>query len=372
MPCSRTGLASGVSGLLVVMLACRAPGGSAAAKSPLEKAPWAPRGVAALSVFESLPEGCAWRQAELPSLQWRTLVVLPGRSCRGARLALSTDRRVGAIWFDSSATSLHTGSPKSPSAERDGAPPEGVFLVEEGRELRRLVPPPDLSDLGFDSRGRLFALALQPMTVQEISRGEVLVNREPLKIAAAADGPPFVALAFVLQGSAWQRVETFHPTSMLDPTVGIASLKAAADLGFRSSEVLVSRIQGDDENDSAILDRLVRFAPQTRSAAGENGWIRFGSGSTWFEVWAESSESSSATGLAAFLDSKKEPVRPESWPFTEKDALTYSWKGRYLLARVAVEGSRPRIYEGSRLLWSSEGVTAVTFWPERRSQPSAH
>ncbi len=184
-----------------------------------------------------------------------------------------------------------------------------------------------------------------------------------VKLVPASEGIPVLVHAWSFEDGAWKRIETANSTTGWDYGLGVRILEAG-HLAFRSAEVLVSQVQGDGESAPEILAGLARFAPQAKPS-DSSGWVRFGSGDTWLEIWEVSGEFAHTTGLAAFLDRERKPVKPPGWPFTGKDFVSYTWRGPYLLAAEADSGARPRLYRGGKLVWSSDSARTVTFWPRR-------
>jgi hypothetical protein len=224
-----------------------------------------------------------------------------------------------------------------------------------------------MRDLGFDRAGRLFGLTLQSLTEAELERGEALVDGKPVRLEKPLDGVPVLAHAFVLESRHWHRVETVNSTDAWDLALGVKGLAAAQGLGFRSAETLAPQVQGDEENDGALLARLARFAPQLAGLTrGDGGWIRDGWGDTRFVLWEEHGEFGYSTGLAAFVDRNGNLHPPAEWPFSEKIRICYRWNGPYLLVAEGYNGARPRLYRDGKLVWSSSTALATTFWPGAR------
>jgi len=324
-----------------------------------------------LSLLEPSGARCVWAKLDAVTHQRLAIATLDG-DCRGGEIALSVDQKRGLVWFDPRATgaslSRHGG------AFPEARPPAGarprLFAVDldTGTATSRPLPP-GTSDLGFDPQGRMIALTIQEPTPAESEKGEVLVDGVAVKLEPAAAGVRVLVHAFAFTGGAWKRFETASSTTGWNDAEGVTALTAAQDLAFRSAEVLVARVQGDREVDQALLEKLAGFAPQARPT-DQDGWIRFGSGDTRFVLWEVSGELTASTGLAAFVDATGRPVKPASWPYTEKDLVTYRWNGEYLLATLGSLGSHPRLYRRGKLAWSSDAAQAVTFWPQPR-RPAA-
>jgi hypothetical protein len=322
-----------------------------------------------LSLLEPHGARCAWVKLDAASGRRRELSTFAG-GCRGGRIALAADGMRGAVWFDPAArSSTLVGQGAFPEAEAPAGSGPRLFAVELATGAAAAVPlPAGTRDLGFDSRGRMIALTVQELTAAETDKGQALVDGKTVKLEPAAEGVPVLVHAFVFHGGAdggWQRRETANSTDGWDLALGVLALRAAQDLAFRSAEVLAKHVQGDDENDQALLAKLAGFAPQAHPAPNESGWIRFGAGATRFVLWEASGEFAYATGLAAFVDAGGNPVKPPAWPYTENDVLSYVWNGPYLLAAEDFVGSHPRLYRDGRLVWSSDAARAVTFWPRR-------
>lgn len=322
-------------------------------------APAHPAGAATLSLLEPRAGGgCDWIELDAASGRRRERAALPG-GCRGGATALSRDGKQGAVWF---ALGEH-GGPRS-------APASGARLYIVDLTRGGVTPVPvleDMRDLGFDRTGRLLGLTLQSLTEAELERGEASVDGKPFRLEQPPDGVPVLAHAFVLEGRRWRRVETINSTDAWDLALGVTALDAARGLGFRSAETLVPRVQGDEENDGALLAQLARFAPQVAALGREaGGWIRLGRGDTRFVLWEERGEFGYSTGLAAFVDRDANPHPPAQWPFGEKIRICYRWNGPYLLAAEGYSGARPRLYRNGKLAWSSSTAQATTFWPSAR------
>jgi hypothetical protein len=322
-----------------------------------------------LSLLEPHGAQCVWAKLDAAAPQRLAIAAFAG-DCRGGRISLSADLRHGAVWFDPTATSLPMFEPER-AAFPEADPPAGarqrLFAVDMATGTAAPVPlPPGTRDVGFDPRGRMIALTLQELTETETEKGEALVDGRVVKLEPATEGVPVLVHAFAFAGRRWQRLETASSTDGWDLALGVAALRAAQDLAFRSTEVLVPRVQGDGEIDEGLLAKLASFAPQAQPVAGSESWIRFGAGNTRFVVWEASGEFAYSTGLAAFVDPGGNPVKPPGWPYTENDRISYVWKGAYLLAAQDHVGTHPRLYRGGKLVWSSDTDRAVTFWPRRR------
>jgi hypothetical protein len=359
----------------LALAACAPASGNGGPQDRGASAAGAPRhdfqaGDSTLSLLEPGGGRCVWSKLDVVTRRRLALAGFDG-DCRGGRIALAADGRRGAVWFDPGARSLPmwsgtTAFREAPAAA--GARPR-LFAVELGTgETAAVAVPAGLRDLGFDRAGRMIALTEQPLTAAEAERGTAIVDGRPIKLEPASDGVAVLVHALAFERGAWQRVETANSTDGWDLGLGVLALDLAQQLAFRSAEVLLPRVQGDDENDPAVLAKLARFAPQAHPVAGQLGWIRFGSGSTAFEVWEDGAELAWSTGLAAFVDAAGNPVQPPAWPFSENDRISYSWSGDYLLAAQDTIGAHPRVYRGGRLLWSSDAARATTFWPRRREQ----
>lgn len=360
-------------------------------------------GDSTLSLLAPEGAGCAWVELDVVSGRRRALASFAG-DCRGGKLALSADERRGAAWFDPAARSRSSvlGPPQAfPEAPAPAGARPRLFAVELATGAATAVPvPPGLRDLGFDPRGRLIALTVQPLSEAEIERGVAVVDGAPFELAPhtaprpgqqdeqgatnAKDangqqgamgeqgvedeqGVPILAHALAFEHGAWRRIETARSTDGWDLALGVLALDAAQRLGFRSAEVLLPRVQGDDETDAAVLARLARYAPRVRPGPSGGAWIRFGAGATRFEVWEDGGDFAYSTGLAAFLENPfGEPRAPAGWPMTANDLASYTWRGDYLLAATEGIGSHPRLYRGGRPVWASDTARTVTFWPRRR------
>jgi hypothetical protein len=341
-----------------------------------------------LSLLEPAGARCVWLKVDAVSRRRWPVAIFDG-DCAGGAIALSADRKHGAVWFHAAAAAAAAAAEAAGATGAAGGSPQGggdreaaaaggatggdarLFAVDVGKGADAgaanpaIAPPPvGTRDIGFDSHGRLIALTEQELTKDEIGKGEAIVDGKTIKLDPPAEGVPVLVHAFAFQDGAWARFETATSVEEKDSGVGVYQLKAAQDLAFRSSEVLSMRAEGDGEIDPALLARLARFAPQASPRVGE--WVRFGSGNTGFELWENSSDLAYSTGLAAFLDAAGEPVSPPGWPNTEKDVVSYAWNGAYLLAARDRAGMHPRLYRGGKLVWSSDSARAVTFWPAPR------
>jgi len=321
-----------------------------------------------LSLLEPSDAQCVWSKVDVISQKRLEISKFDG-DCRGGKIALSADGRRGAVWFDPGATggSLFGGVSAFPEPPAPAGTRPRLFEVDLGTGAATAVPlPSGMRDLGFDSQGRMIALTLQELTENETEKGEALVDGKLVKLEPASQGDPVLVHAFSFEHDTWKRLETANSTTTWDLGLGVYALKAAQDLAFRSGEVLAPKVQGDDEVDAALLTNLARFAPQALPVEGGGGWIRFGSHDTRFVLWEDGGDFAYSTGLAAFVDPSGNLLKPPSgWPFTENDLLAYRWKGPYLLAAQSEIGAHPRLFRNGKLVWSSDIVRAVTFWPRQ-------
>jgi hypothetical protein len=330
--------AEGRRRLPIFLAAALAVAITAAAEEPTRRAPAAPTlpaGAATLSLLEPRAGGgCDWIELEAASGRRRVRAAFPG-GCLGGTTVLARDGKQGAVWFAVG----EYGGPRS-------APPSGarLYIVDLACGGVTQVPVPEgMRDLGFDRAGRLLSLTLQSLTEAELERGEALVDGKPVRLEKPLDGVPVLAHAFVLESRRWHRVETVNSTDAWDLALGVKGLAAAHDLGFRSAETLVPQVQGDEEDDGALLAQLARFAPQVAALSrGDGGWIRDGWADTRFVLWEERGEFGYSTGLAAFVDRDGNPHPPAEWPFARRcgsatggTALT-CWRPKATAATVPV------------------------------------
>jgi hypothetical protein len=316
-----------------------------------------------LSLLEPAGRECRWVKLDALTNRRKVLASFQG-GCQGGRIAMSADQSRGAVWFDPKAEGRSDGQAafaEEPSPERT---PPRLFTVDMASgHITSLALPVATRDLGYSSDNRLLALTVQPLSDAEIEKGIAVVDGRPVKLEPANQGVAILAHAWVRDGASWKRIETVNSTDGWDLGLGVLALNAAKELGFRSAEVLLPQVQGDDETDPAMVSRLAAFATDVHPQPGYVGWVRFGTDQIRLAVWEDGGDFAYSTGLLAFVDPRGTPTAPPSWPFSRHDFIAYSCRGPYLLAAVESIGSHPRLYQNGRPVWSADTARAVTFWP---------
>ena len=317
-----------------------------------------------LSLLEPAAGRCEWAKFDPVSKKRLVLGSFEG-NCLGALAALRQDGKRGIARFDPRST--HGSNLGNPSFKDFDAPKgmrDRLYDVDiVSGNVRELPLPPlgNVREFGFDKANRLLALTLQNVTDAETAAGAATVDDTEVQLNPESEGIAAIAHAFAWEGGAWKRVETRVTTDGADLSPGVRALEAASDLGYRSAEVLVPRIQGDNETNNALLDKLRASAPNLNDTDGS--WIMFGVGEQKYEVWEESAEEALSTGLIFAVEGGNLVKLPE-YPYGREDLVAIQRRAPFLLVTQDYVGAHPRMYRGKEHVWSSDTARAVTFWPD--------
>jgi hypothetical protein len=273
---------------------------------------------------------------------------------------LSRDGQRGAARFWRGGVSAPVvGQPTFPERFPSAAFRDRLFLVDFATgSAEELAPPPlgELVEFGFDARGRLLGLSLQRVTPAQVRAGVAVVEGNELRLEVWGPGRPLLAHAFAYEGGTWRRMTSKATTDV----AGAHVLGFRKEFGSRSSQSLDPRITAGDIEDDALLDQLYALSPEQPD--GE--WVQLRRGGFTLAVWATPfGEERLATGLVRRVEKGRAIALP-GYPYRENDLVSIQARGPFLLVSLADSGAHPRMYRGRKLVWSSEGARAVTFWPK--------
>lgn len=314
---------------------------------------------ATVSLLEPAADGCEWVRLE-PLTSARHVLAKLAVDCQGGATALSRDGKRGAARFWRGGVSAPvTGKPTFPERFPSPAFRDRLFLVDFATGSAEELPLPPLGELvefGFDAKGRLLGLSLQTVTPAQVRAGVAMVEGNELRLDVWGTERPLLAHAFAYEGGKWTRLDSKASTDIS----GARVLAHRKELGARSSQSLDPRIEPGDIEDDALLDALYALSPEQP----EGQWTQLKRGGFTLAVWGtEFGETLLATGLLRRVE-KGKPVALPSYPYRENDLVSLQARGPFLLVSLADSGGHPRLYRGRKLVWSSEGARAVTFWPK--------
>ncbi|WP_257453788.1 hypothetical protein [Archangium lipolyticum] len=292
-----------------------------------------------VSLLEPAGEGCEWARFDPVSAARQVLAKL-AVDCQGGATALSRDGKRGAARFWRGGVSAPVvGRPTFPEKFPSPAFRDRLFLVELATGAVEELPLPPLGELiefGFDAGGRLLGLSMQKVT--------------------DGAGPPLMAHAFAFQDGAWTRLDS----KATDESSGTGVLALRKQLGERSNRVLDPRFAPKELDDDVLLDQLYQLTPEQPD--GE--WTSLERGGYTLALWGTPfGDELLATGLLRRVEKGKAVPLP-GHTFRENDLVSLQVQGPFLLISLADSGGHPRLYRGRKLVWSSEGARAVTFWPK--------
>jgi hypothetical protein len=281
--------------------------------------------------------------------------------CQGASTALSRDGKHGAARFWRGGVSQPVvGRPTFPEKFPSPAFRDRLFLVDLATGGAEELPLPgsgELIEFGFDARGRLLGLTVQKPTPEQERAGAAEVDGNTLRFGLeGTTRRTLLAHAFVWRDGAWTRLDA----KASNESSGTGVLPLRKELGERSSRVLDPRFAPKEIEDDVLLDQLYALTPEQPD--GE--WAALERGGYTLAVWGTPfGEELLATGLLRRVDKGKAVALP-SHTFRENDLVSLQARGPFLLVSLADSGGHPRVYRGKKLVWSSEGARAVTFWPK--------
>lgn len=311
-----------------------------------------------LSLLEPAGEGCEWAQLDALSATRRVIAKL-AVDCQGAATALSRDGKRGVARFWRGGVSAPVvGRPTFPEKFPSPAFRDRLFLVDMvtgGAEEIPLPPSGELIEFGFDAGGRLLGLSIQKPTPDQERAGAVEVDGTMIRLDLGGKGRPLLAHAFAWQGGTWTRLDV----KATNERSGTGVLELRKGLGERSSRTLDPRFTPEEIEDDALLDQLYELTPEQPD--GE--WARFERGGHTLAIWGTPfGDELLATGLLRRVEKGKAVALP-NLPYRANDLVSIQSRGPFLLVSLADSGGHARMYRGRKLVWSSEGARAVTFWP---------
>jgi hypothetical protein len=314
---------------------------------------------ATLSVLEPVEGQCEWARVE-PLSSKRQVLARLAADCQGGSTALSRDGKRGAVRFWRGAVSMPVvGKPTFPEPFPSQAFRDRLFLVElatGGVEELPLPPAGELIEYGFDAGGRLLGLSIQGLSPAQERARVVEIDGVVVPFTLVGGGRPLVAHAFAFLGGKWIRLESKGSSE----SAGTAALKHRKELGERSNRTLDPRFEALEIEDDGVLDPLYELTPEQP----EGEWTEYRSGAHSLAVWGTPFGADMlATGLIRRLEKGKVVALP-AYPFRPNDTVSLRTRGPYLLVSLADSGAHPRMYQGKKLVWSSETARAVTLWPK--------
>ncbi|MBN1210486.1 MAG: hypothetical protein JXB05_36875 [Myxococcaceae bacterium] len=232
-----------------------------------------------------------------------------------------------------------------------------VDLVTGAVEELPLPPEGELIEYGFDPGGRLVGLSLRQSAAPAQARAHTveLDGSGRQRDLGGRKGRPLQALAFAFLGGKWLQMESKASTEVL----GTAALEHRKEVGERSIRALDPRFEALEVEEDETLEQLYELSPEQP----EGEWTEFRSGAHTVAVWGTPFGSEMlATGLIRRLEKGKVIALP-GYPFRPNDMISLRTRGAYLLVSLADSGAHPRLYQGRKLVWSSETARAVTLWP---------
>jgi hypothetical protein len=314
---------------------------------------------ATLSLLEPSGDGCEWAQLD-PLSPARRVIAKLAVECQGAATALSRDGKRGVARFWRGGVSQPVvGKPTFPEKFPSPAFRDRLFLVDLVSGAAEEIPLPpsgELIEFGFDAGGRLLGLSIQKPTPEQERTGAVEVDGQRIPFDLGARGHPLLAHAFAWQEGAWTRLDV----KATNETSGTSVLALRKELGERSSRSLDPRISAQEVENDAVLDQLYAFTPEQPD--GE--WVQLERGGYTLALWGTPfGDGLLATGLMRRVEKGKALALP-GLTYRANDLVSLQSRGPFLLISLADSGGHPRMYRGKKLVWSSEGARAVTFWPK--------
>lgn len=365
--------------LLIILLAVS---GSACKKTAESPAP-APSAVpdagisapvfgdSSVSLFEVGGGGCEWRRIDPISKSSAKIATIPG-DCVGVRVAFSPAIDQALIWIDP--THVHESGYYADFAAPAAFPDEAVderrspalhlVAVEEGRVKSLPVPKlrGELSQVGLNARGEVFALSEELLAEEDGARDHVVVEGSTLAIEAMADGVPGLVHAYRLEGESWRRVESLVVSSGWDYAPGVSALEVHGTLGPRNEGSDDLRPEGVEPKPEEV-QQLAAFKP-AKASEEDGDWLGIDVGAQRFWFWRVVAEFAHPTGLMVLGGPKLE--RSKDLGYTEGDLVDLSSQAGLLLVTTRGVGTHPRLFEGKtrQLVYRSDTARAVSLWPK--------
>lgn len=359
MPSMRTKQLSAVA-LMLLCSGCKRDAG--VVKSAIEQVP-ASDGV--VTALEPGKRGeCLWRRIDVSSGTSAVVASLPG-SCRGGRMAFSTNAGLAVVWFDPRTVQSaglggsDIGPPGYADETVDETASARLFLVTLSTGTVKPLPLPKfaIETLGLDAQGRVLALSLDLVNETDVIDGKTLVDGKPIAVDFPAEGLRALAHAWRFEGDGWKRVETAQTTTGWDYGLGVAALDASKTLGPHSTELLDTHAP-DAELDDATTKRLTMVAPK-----GDGTWGSWGTAGSRLFAWLVTAELTYSTGFVVLEAAAMRPA--PQLGFSAGELAAIRTRGRFGLVSSRQAGTHPRVYDLNQgtLVWSSDSARAVSFWP---------
>lgn len=313
-------------------------------------------GPSTLSLLEPAGEACEWRQLDPVSGDRVVLASFPG-TCFGGRIAFSPDLSKAVVWFDP----LMVAAPEEKVTAR-------AYVLPVKQPRPEVIPLPSmerhlLSELAVDDTGAVLAFLEEEIPEADQQQKKTTSGGKTFDLSEIKEGLPVLVHAYRLEGKAWRRSETRVSTTGWDYAMGVKELAAYQQLGPRSVELAAAHAQGDVP-EGPEAEALAPLAPPDT----EGQFIFLGAGGVRFYVWEVTGEFAYTTGLVV---ANGKPLPGLGFAPGELAAIRTS--GPHVLVTAADSGARPRLYAlpAGKLVFSSDGARATTFWPGT-AKPESH
>lgn len=316
-----------------------------------------------LSYFKAVRGGMSWARFEQGKYE-RPIATFLGAG--SPRAAWSHDRKKAIVWLD--------------GREADKPSKAWVVPTTGGRPTDLPLPGKDVRAIGFDKQGMAHVLVMMDAEAKngpkagKDKKGDFLTfEGKRYDLPAGREGIAALAFDYRREGNAWKRVETQLTSDGWDYAATVKDLKSYATLGPRTDAMLDEPEGFTAVADKALQGRLKALNPKVVSEGGEWGQMKTAGGPVF--VWRESSEFLHSTSQIAWGTAAK-PVsvpglgvpNPKEHAFRQDlpslRLVAPMFKGAHMLV-TTTDGAFPRLYDvaAKKLLWSSNAVKTVTFWP---------
>lgn len=294
------------------------------------------------------------------------------KHCRGARFAISPDRRHAVLWFD--AGSLHFSAP-----EKAGQPPPGhpqdehaiaetrrfeIDLIEHTvRDLPIVEGREHPSEIAYSRDGVVRQYDSWAFNSSDLGTKVTYLGRV-LDFTRMEDGTPAVAMVDAWDGSAWHLDEMVETRQGMGPTDEWHVTKAART-SLPSSEQLLSARPGTRTLAAEERAAIRPITPAKVEPDDTDDWETLETPHGALYIWMLINEDYRAMrGRIAWRTNGAVADLP-TLGFTAGEFISTLVRGRFLLVTGVGSGAYPRLYDliDQRLVWSSDTARATIFWP---------
>lgn len=357
--------------LLVLLVACRA-----APAATIGNTADGPAASVELVFVEQVGSMCVLKRVD----PIRTTEVELGRieperedkHCRGARIAISPERRRAALWFD--AGTLHYAAPEKAGQAAPGHPADEHAIAETRRfeidlgsrvvsELPSVAGREYPSEIAYGRDGVL--RQYDSWAFGSADRGtKVPYLGRVLDFTRMTEGTPAVAVVDAWDGRAWRIEEVVETRQGTGPT-DEWHVTTAARTSLPSSEELLAERPGTRRITADERAALQAITPVKVEPDDTDDWETLETEHGPLFIWMLINEEYRVARGRIAWRTRGAVAHLPNLGFTAGEFVSALVRGRFLLVAGEGSGAYPRLYDlvEQRLVWSSESARATIFWP---------